>query len=46
MTSMDVIHVHVKREENMAKLGATFPLKQMITYEQCMKIGVVLTPLH
>ncbi len=36
----------LKREENMAKLGATFPLKQMITYEQCMKVGVVLTRLH
>jgi len=26
----------LKREENITKLGAT--------YEQCMKVGVVLTP--
>jgi hypothetical protein len=34
----------LKREENMAKLGVTFPLKQMIVYEQCMKVGVMLNP--
>jgi hypothetical protein len=34
----------LKREENMAKFEATFPLKQMIAYEQCMKVGVVLNP--
>jgi hypothetical protein len=34
----------LKKEENMAKLGATFPLAQIITYEQCMKVGAVLTP--
>jgi len=34
----------LKGEENMAKLGATLPLKQMIIYEQCMKVGVMLTP--
>ncbi len=28
----------------MAKLGVTFPLKQMIVYEQCMKVGVMLNP--
>jgi hypothetical protein len=36
----------LKSEENMAKLGATLPLRQVIAYEQCMKVGVVLTPLH
>jgi hypothetical protein len=36
----------LKREENMAKLGATLTLRQVITYERCMKVGVVLTPLH
>jgi hypothetical protein len=34
----------LKREENMAKLGPTLPLKQMTSYEQCMKDGVVLKP--
>jgi hypothetical protein len=34
----------LKGEENMAKLGATLPLKQMIIYEQCMKVSVMLTP--
>jgi hypothetical protein len=34
----------LKREENMANLGVTFPLRQMTTYEQCMKVGVMLTP--
>ncbi len=28
----------------MANLGVTFPLRQMTTYEQCMKVGVMLTP--
>jgi hypothetical protein len=40
MQSMSML----KREENMAKFGATFPLKHMITYEQCMKASVVLNP--
>jgi hypothetical protein len=30
------------KRENMAKLGATLPLKQMITYERCMEVSVVL----
>jgi hypothetical protein len=34
----------LKRKENMAKLGATLPLKQIITYEWFMKVGVVLPP--
>ncbi len=34
----------LKREEKMAKFGATLPLGQMIAYEQCMKVGVVLNP--
>jgi hypothetical protein len=37
----------LKREENMVKSRATLPLKQMIAYEWCMKVGVVLNPpLH
>jgi hypothetical protein len=34
----------LRKEENMAKLGATFPFKQMIAYERCMKTNVVLNP--
>jgi len=33
----------LKKEENMAKLGVTFPLKQIITYEWRMKVGAMLT---
>jgi hypothetical protein len=44
MMSMDVIHSMLKREENMVKLGATLSLKQMVAYEWCMKVGVVLNP--
>jgi hypothetical protein len=40
MQSMSML----KNEENMAKLGATLPLRQMTTYERCMKVDVVLTP--
>ncbi len=29
----------------MAKFGATLPLGQIIAYEQCMKVGIVLNPL-
>ncbi len=36
----------LKKEENMAKLGATLSLRQMIAYEQCMKAGAVLSSLH
>jgi hypothetical protein len=32
----------LKEEENMVKLEAMLPLKQMTTYEQCTKAGVVL----
>ncbi len=35
----------VKRKENMVKSEATLPMRQMITYEWCIKVGVVLTPL-
>jgi hypothetical protein len=35
----------LKWEDNMVKLGATLPLKQMITYEWCMKVGAMLNPL-
>jgi hypothetical protein len=41
---MDTIHVHLEEEENMVKSGATLPLRQMTTYEQCMKANVVLNP--
>jgi hypothetical protein len=34
----------LKREENMVKLGATLPLKQMIAYGRWMKVSVVQTP--
>jgi hypothetical protein len=34
----------LKREENMAKFGATFPLKHIVAYEWCMKVGVMLNP--
>jgi hypothetical protein len=34
----------LKREENMARSGATLPLRQIIAYEQCKKVGVVLDP--
>jgi hypothetical protein len=34
----------LKRKEIMAKLGATFLLKQMVAYEWCIKIGVMLNP--
>ncbi len=34
----------LKKDENMAKLGATLPLKQMISYEWCMKVGAMLNP--
>jgi hypothetical protein len=34
----------LKREENMAKFGATFLLKQVVAYEWCMKAGVLLNP--
>jgi hypothetical protein len=45
--SMDAIHVHAQEEENMTKSRATFLLKQMTTYEQCKKAGVILNPpLH
>jgi len=40
---MDVIHVMLKREENMVNSRAT-PLKQMTTYEWCMKVSVMLPP--
>jgi len=33
----------LKKEENMAKLGVTFPLKQIITYEWRMKVGAMVT---
>jgi hypothetical protein len=36
----------LKKEENMTKSGVTFPLKQMIAYEWCMKVGIVLNPLY
>jgi len=39
MQSMSML----KNEKNMAKLGATLPLRQVTTYERCMKVGVVLT---
>jgi hypothetical protein len=32
----------LKREENMVKLKATMPIRQMTTYEGCMKIGAML----
>jgi hypothetical protein len=32
------------KEENMVKLKATLPLKQMIAYEQCMKVNAMPTP--
>jgi len=28
----------------MVKLGATMPIKQMTTYEWCMKVGAMLNP--
>ncbi len=28
----------------MAKSGATLPLRQMIAYERCKKVGAILTP--
>jgi hypothetical protein len=28
----------------MVKLGATLSLKQMTTYERCMKVGAMLNP--
>jgi hypothetical protein len=34
----------LKREEDMAKLGATLFLKQTTAYERCMKAGAVLNP--
>jgi hypothetical protein len=40
MKSMSML----KKEENIAKLGATFPSKQITSYEQCMKVGVVINP--
>jgi len=39
MQSMSML----KKEENMVKSEAMLPLKQMTAYEQCMKVGVVLT---
>jgi hypothetical protein len=29
------------KEENVVKLGAMLPLKQMIAYERCMKVDVM-----
>jgi hypothetical protein len=40
MQSMSML----KWEDNMVKSRTTLPLKQMITYEQCMKVDVVLNP--
>jgi hypothetical protein len=34
----------LKREENMMKLGATLPERQLTTYEQCMKVSAMLNP--
>jgi hypothetical protein len=35
------------KKENMVMSGVTLPLKQMIAYKWCMKVGVVLnSPLH
>jgi len=37
----------LKRGENMAKLRATLPLREMTAYEWCMKVGAMLNPaLH
>jgi len=35
----------LKNEENMVKSRVTLPLRQMTTYEQCMKFGAMLNPL-
>jgi len=40
MMFMDAIHVHDKKGKG------TLPLKQMIPYEQCMKVIVVLNPMY
>ncbi len=44
MMSMDVIHVHVEKEGKHGKINGNNVHKQMTTYEQCMKVGVVLNP--
>jgi hypothetical protein len=41
---MDVIHVHVEEGGQHGKLKATLPLRQMTTYEWCMKAGAMLIP--
>jgi hypothetical protein len=40
MQSMSML----KWEENMIKLTATLPLKQMTAYEWCMKVSAMLNP--
>jgi hypothetical protein len=42
--SMDAIHVHVEKGGKHGKDGASLSLKQMTTYEQCMKNSVMLNP--
>jgi len=32
------------KEENMVKSRATLPMRPMITYEWCMKVGAMPTP--
>jgi hypothetical protein len=44
MMSMDAIHVHAEKGGKRGKVGATLSLRQMTTYEQCMKVGVMLNP--
>jgi hypothetical protein len=44
MMFMDVIHVHVEEGGEHDKVWTTFPFRQMITYEWCMKAGAMLNP--
>jgi hypothetical protein len=44
MMSMDAIHVNVEKGGKHGKVGATLSLKQMTTYEQYMKVGVMFNP--
>jgi hypothetical protein len=44
MMFVDAIHVHVKKGGEHNKVGGNIPLRQITAYEQCMKVGVMLTP--
>jgi hypothetical protein len=45
MMFMDAIHVLAEKGREHGKVGDNIPLKTN-AYERCMKVGLVLNPLH